>query len=594
MTAFPNQARSDGLMLKHWRKKKDVNAATFPATPAESNAASEMEQDERIVKTEPDYHYAKFNVKLPRPEYTDDEYETHFKSEDWDKSETDYLLDIAIEYDLRWIVIADRYEYTPSDQKPADESSVAVTTQAKTRTVEDMKARYYNVAAKTMALRHPMSSMSNAEFEVHEKMTKFDPKLEATRKKLAETLLSRSLDEVKEEENLLAELKRMVSRDESFFQERKELYARLEVPYNSSSSSTPYSSTEIHQVLSNLLNQDKMKKRRTLMESGSTPVSGQQPLADRNQRQPMSGPADKRGSLSGPSSHRQLTPQLEQKFGVTHHERLTAGVLFRHEKVLKLNQAKSNALTAKITAALTELSIPGRLVMPTAKVVSEYERLIQSIYKLLDIRRVSEKLDSEIKVVKAQKELNGGRERGETPVPPSSTSAIKADGSDQTSKPPDATGDNEIADSEAEEEPRGDDAEADEDEEEDAEGEEDEEDGPGSDAEDELGGRNDNHGERNEVEDGSENEEEEDGEGEGEGKADHNNNHGEKNEGEDGDENEEEQDGEGEGNNNDVAAEPARASVAPSVVTTTTTTRKRSASIMSVVSNRSSKRPRKL
>lgn len=589
---FSNQARSDGLLLNHWRKKKDVNAATFPATPAESNAASEMEQDERIVKTEPDYHYAKFNVKLPRPEYTNDEYETHFKSEDWDKSETDYLMDIAIEYDLRWIVIADRYEYTPSEQKPAGESSMAVTMQAKTRTLEDMKARYYNVAAKTMALRHPMSSMSNAEFEVHEKMTKFDPKLEAARKKLAETLLSRSLDEVKEEESLLVELKRMVTKDESFSQERKELYARLEVPYNSSSSSTPYSSTDIHQVLSNLLNQDKMKKRRFLMESGPTPVSGQQPLADRNQRQSMSGHPDKRGSLSGPSSHRQLTPQLEQKFGVTHHERLSAGVLFRHEKVLKLSQAKSNAITAKIATALAELNIPGRLVMPTAKVVSEYERLIQSIYKLLDIRRVSDKLDAEIKIVKAQKELNSARERGETSVPPSPTPATKAEGNDQTGKPPDATGVTEVADSEAEEEPRGVYAEADE-EEEDAEGEEEEEEGPGSEDEEESGDDKNNHVEKNEVEDGDENEEEDEEDGEGEGEADLNNNHDRRNEVEGGDENEENEEGEGKGNSNDVAVEAARASVAPSV-TTTTTTRKRSASIMSVVSNKSSKRPRKL
>lgn len=593
MTAFSNQARSDGLMLKHWRKKKDVNAATFPATPAESNSASEMEHDERIVKTEPDYHYTKFNVKLPRPEYTIDEYETHFKSEDWDKSETDYLMDIATDYDLRWVLISDRYEYIPAEQKPAGECAMAVTMQAKTRTMEDMKARYYNVAAKTMALRHPMSSMSNAEFEVHEKMTKFDPKLEAARKKLAETLLSRSLDEVKEEENLLAELKRMVSKDESFSQERKELYARLEVPYNSSSSSTPYSSTDIHQVLSNLLNQDKMKKRRTLMETGSTPVSGQQSLADRNQRQSMSGPPDKRGSLSGPSSYRQLTPQLEQKFGVTHHERLTAGVLFRHEKVLKLNQAKSNALTAKIAAALTELNIPGRLVMPTAKVVSEYERLMQSIYKLLDIRRVSDKLDAEIKVIKAQKELNSAGERGEMSVSSSSTSATRADCNDHTSKPLDGTGNNEVADSEAEEELPGDDAEADEVEEEDAQGEEEEEEGPGSEAEDELVDHNNNHEETNEVEHGDENENEE-GDGQGEGQADHNNNQGENNEVEDGEENEEEEYGEGEGDNNDVAPEPARASVAPRVATTMTTTRKRSASIMSAVSNKSSKRPRKL
>lgn len=600
MAVFSNQARSDGLLLKHWRKKKDVNAATFPATPAESNAASEMEQDERIVKTEPDYHYAKFNVKLLRPEYTNDEYETHFKSEDWDKSETDYLMGLAIEYDLRWIVIADRYEYTPSEQKPAGESYMAATMQAKIRTMEDMKARYYHVASKIMALHHPMSSMSNAEFEAHEKMTKFDPKLEAARKKLAKTLLSRSLDEVKEEESLLAELKRMVSKDESFSQERKELYARLEVPYNSSSSSTPYSSTEIHQVLTNLLNQDKMKKRRFLMESGSIPAAGQQPFAERNQRQSMSGHPDKRGSLSGPSSHRQLNPELEQKFGVTHHERLSAGVLFRHEKVLKLSQAKSNAITTKIAAALTELNIPGRLVMPTAKVVSEYERLIQNIYKLLDIRRVSDKLDAEIKIVKAQKELNSARERGETSVPPGPTPATKADGKDQAGKPPDATGVTEVADSEAEEEPRGDDAEVDEEEEEeeDADGDEEEEEGPGSEDEEDEGDHKNNDMEKNELEDGDENEDEDEEDGAGEEETDVNNNNDKRNKVEGGDENEKEEDEEGEeeGKNNDRAVKPTRASVPPSVTTptTTTTTRKRSASIMSIVSNKSSKRPRKL
>ncbi len=511
-------------MFKHWTKKRDANAATFPATPADSNAASEMEQEERIFKTEPDYHYAKFNVTLPGPDYTEEEYEKHLKSEDWDKQETDYLVNLVIDYDIRWVVIADRYAYQPPDQRSEGENSMAVSVQAKKRTMEDMKARYYEIAAKAMALHHPMSSMSNVEFEVHEKMTKFDPVIEMTRKRLAEVLLARSPDEIKEEEILLGELKRIVSNEERFFQERKELYTRLEVPYNSSSSSTYYSSAEIHQVLSNLLNQDKIKKRRSLMEAA--PNSASHTLPDRNQRQSTSGTTDKRGSLSGPSSYRQLSPREEQKFGVTHHERLTAGVVFRHEKITKLSQAKSNAQATKIGAALTELKIPLRLVMPTAKVVSEYERLIQSIHNLLEVRKVGDKLDTEIKVLKAQKENENARERGEASVPPASSPGIDEEASKRGGH------------------------------------------GGDSDAE-EVGAEDDEAEEEREAED----EDEASDGGEDEVRED------DDEEDENGDDHDEEDD--------DKQPSP-RASVAPSVGT-----RKRSASIMSVVSNKSSKRPRK-
>ncbi len=433
MTPFRNEARKDGLMLRHW-KKRDTSAPTFPATPADSNAASEMETDEKPAKTET-YPFTKFNVKIERPSYTEEQYETHLKSDTWGKQETDYLVNLSKDYDLRWVVIADRYEYNPGETS-GEGDAMTVTIQPTPRTMEDMKARYYEVAAKTMALHHPMSSMSTAEFDLHEKMTKFDPTRETTRKKLAEGLLHRTPDEIKEEEILLGELKRIVTNEERFSRERKELYERLQAPQSTGSTQMYQSSNELTELMKTLLNVDKNnKKRRSLMGPGdgiSSPGGGSSGQnfsgqGDRGQRHSMGGAGDKKGSMSGSSGQRQLSPREEIKYGVTHHERLTAGITFRHEKITKLSQAKSNVQSTKIAAALTELKIPPRLVMPTTKVCNEYERLIQSIHNLLDVRKISEKVESEIKILRAQREEKENRDSNGELKEPTTSEPLEAD-----------------------------------------------------------------------------------------------------------------------------------------------------------------------
>lgn len=63
-------------------------------------------------------------------DYTDAEYSQHLKSEDWTKDETDHLFDLCQRFDLRFIVIQDRYDCT----------------KFKKRDVEDLKDRYYFVS----------------------------------------------------------------------------------------------------------------------------------------------------------------------------------------------------------------------------------------------------------------------------------------------------------------------------------------------------------------------------------------------------------------------------------------------------------------
>lgn len=457
-SAFNNPARPDGLLLRHWKRREDTGPISL-ATPADSNVASEndVEEKEKAMRVEAEYPYAKFNVKVSVPEYTPEQYQSHLKNDDWTKEETDYLVNLALEYDLRWIVIWDRYEYQPSEAPKADENSMAVTVQAKQRSMEDLKARYYDVAAKTMALNQPLSSMSTTEFELHEKMTKFDAELETTRKKLAETLFARSPEEVKEEEILLAELKRIVNNQEKFAQERKELYDRLSVPH-SSGGATYKSSQDLWTLMQTLLSADKNKKRRSLAEgglsSGTTPPNGPS-QADRTHRQSISGPGDKRSSIAGSAGlgagQKQLSARDEARFGISHNERSQSGTQFRHERINKLSQAKSNVLTQKIAAALTELGIPNRLTMPTAAVCDEFEKLVGSIHILLDVRKVSEKLENEIKVAKASMEDKAAGVDGKAraaEVPNSSEQPVQED--DDGEK--DAEGEDEEEEEEEEEE----------------------------------------------------------------------------------------------------------------------------------------------
>ena len=620
---FTNPCRTDGLVLRHWRQKTGPRPTTpgGPATPAEPKSEG---LKTAVRAEEQNYHWAKYNTKVDGPEYTDEQYEAHLKSDKWTKDETDYLVHLALDFDLRWVVIADRYEYQPKEIV-SNGDSMTITLSSKPRTMEDMKARYYEVAAKMMSIQHPLSSMSTAEFDLHEKMTKYDPVRETQRKRLAEALIARSKEEIHEEEILLGELKRIVANEDRFLQERKELYNRLDHPIAQGSITMYESHAGLVQLMQTLLSQDKNKKRRSIIASNEGPSSPAQgpsgqsvPTSARDNRGSIGSASGlKKGSTSAGPQIRQLSARDEVKYGVTHHERLSSGVTFRQARVDKLVLAKSAAQQQKLQDALAQFGVPVKAVMPTAKVCSAYETLVSGIHTLLDVRKVSEKIGNEIKILKAQKELREKRERGEeeTPAAEDEGDLDKADGAEEnegeaeTEAAADEEGKEEEdveADGEAEGDGDGDgeedgsenadnddamdedededeaadaDADADEDyrrpeaatkESEDEEEEEEQED-------DEEQGVEDEENEEDEEEDEEDEEQEQEGDG---GEED-----GGEEDGEEEEEEEEESDDEG------AMAKAETASVAPS--TKSGRLHKRSASVMSVASEKSSKRQRK-
>lgn len=101
---FTSSARSDGLVLKHWRRVKTAKGA--------------------------DYEFAKFNNSTRMVVYTMVEWDTlklesaeTLNGKVWTKEETDYLLYLCHHFGLRWPVIADRYDYSSSSSSSSSPRS---------------------------------------------------------------------------------------------------------------------------------------------------------------------------------------------------------------------------------------------------------------------------------------------------------------------------------------------------------------------------------------------------------------------------------------------------------------------------------------
>lgn len=435
---FHHGGRTDGLVLRHWKRSIPgsnirSSAVTSTTTPTDVEMTTdEKESTEPEMKFEDEFPSHRWNVKVQVPSYSDEQYETHFKTDDWTREETDYLMELCKDFDLRWLIIADRYnpeEIPSTPPAPSTESDpnpngteLVKPQHYPNRSMEALKSRYYTIAAKILETHTPASNMTQTEFQLWEKMRNFDAKTETLRKNMAEKLFERTKEEADEEKLLLEELYRITKNEEDFIKMRRDLYARLEpapairrTERGEEQSTAMYqTSTGLSMLLQSLLAKEKRLKRPPMPggEPGSasaTPSDAQKWEKGRHPNQytrrdtidsrtEESGP-QKKSSTSVPNI-RTLTPAEELKFGVSHpQERLTSGVQFRHEKINRLTMAKSQVQTSKMQAALTELGIPARLLMPTDRVCREFERLVGEINLLLDARKTNEKVGAEIKVL---------------------------------------------------------------------------------------------------------------------------------------------------------------------------------------------------
>lgn len=155
---FTNPARKDGAIFCHWRRVADEGK---------------------------DYPFARFNKVVDVPAYSDLEYQQHLHDDSWTRQETDHLFDLCKRFDLRFIVIHDRWD---REKHP-------------NRSVEDLKERYYNICNILTKVRAPQGT--------EPKIRAFDAEHERKRKTQLIKLFDRTQEQVEEEENLIAELKKI-------------------------------------------------------------------------------------------------------------------------------------------------------------------------------------------------------------------------------------------------------------------------------------------------------------------------------------------------------------------------------------------------
>ncbi|KAF5233530.1 hypothetical protein FAUST_8113 [Fusarium austroamericanum] len=452
MRPFKNSARSDSnFTLRHWRRKDEKQEGIDESQEQISQGDQPQPQKNELE----DSAFAKYNVQVSVPQYSEGQYQQSLQHVDWTKEETDYLLELAQDFDLRWPLIWDRYEWNPpATNGEADDDgdeSKAIVPATRSRTLEDLKARYYEVASKMMAAQKPVQYMTQPEFSLHELMAHFNPQQEKLRKEFALNALTRSREEAREEESLLLEIKRILARSERFNDERRELYNRLDYPRSDTDINAFKSSAGLQNLLQNLVTADKTKKRKSLMpgdvnspagtvppqtaaaaSAAATAAAVAQEAGRRESTAASTGPRESTGPAPTPAAannkkgqqqqqeRRKLTTQEELLYGVTHHDRLGSGPTFRTEKINKLFSHKSNQQQMRITNVLNELDVPNKLIMPTAATTHQYEQLLAAVNSLLDARKVSDKLDQEIKTEQAKK-----AERQKAMAPPEAGSTAE-------------------------------------------------------------------------------------------------------------------------------------------------------------------------
>lgn len=98
-----------------------------------------------------------------------------------------------------------------------------------------------------------------------------------------------------------------------------------------------------------------------------------------------------------------LSKADQLRYGVVIQERLPTGVTFTSDKLTKPRIAKSSIQTEKIAAILQHIGVPEVIPLPTPAVIEQFESIMQAVATLLDLRKLGEKEEHELKIRAAEK-----------------------------------------------------------------------------------------------------------------------------------------------------------------------------------------------
>lgn len=344
---FSNPARKDGFQLRHWRREVDKNK---------------------------EYPFAKMNVAVNVPTYSDAEYHQYLQHESWTKAETDYLMQMCKKYDLRFVVIEDRWEKT-------------------NRTVEELKDRYYAVCNTLIKQRneHVKSDASLVNNNTKLQICIFDADHERKRKEQLIKLYNRTPQEVEEEQQLNAELRKIEQRKKEREKKTQDLQKLI---------TAADSTTEVRR------HEQQTQSRASTSNSRS------------NRKKVSSHVKSSRASDANSASLG--APNLETA-GIKFPEGKSQGVFLRSSRI-KLPSSVGQKRVKAITQLLTELRIEQN-PLPADITWIPFNNLRSDMVLLYELKNALSSLEYELQALKAAKDEKN-RGPSDSLMPPPATAPL--------------------------------------------------------------------------------------------------------------------------------------------------------------------------
>ncbi|KAH8827005.1 hypothetical protein DL96DRAFT_1605144 [Flagelloscypha sp. PMI_526] len=345
---FKNSARQDNLQLRHWVKVSD------PQT------------------VEQEYPFAVFDSDsspLKALKYTNEEYNQYLEDQDWPRQETDYLFSLVHDYERRWPVIYDRYEFPAS-----------------TRSMEDLKDRYFSVCRKIIRAR---GNIPEDQKIIILNNLQFDKETEVMRKKYIISLEERTPEQKADEEALHIELKRLEQNERRFRRDREELL-RMLAGIESGLADTIEDDSAMA-----ILNSDLKRKKKGLDFETSSSAGGSVGI-------PKRPPPPKNAAYDAQHCITRVEPTTAPAL-VTKNAHTPAFL-----RTLKLPVPKQS-VHQKVTDILKEVNVnPSRLVMPTRDNVRLFENVIDAASALAEIKKQLDKTDYDVHVLNERLKVSSG------------------------------------------------------------------------------------------------------------------------------------------------------------------------------------------
>lgn len=433
---FRNPARQDSLILRHWLPELEQEQIEQQYAQKKEQGKTE-DFDLRAGETDDIpriYRFSDQNTDSGVYRYSNDEYHQHLRDEDWTKEETDYLMDLCSAYDLRFVVITDRYEWA-----------------GKERSMEDLKARYYAICRRLIRSR-----ISTDDMDARQQLVStysFDRTREVERKKHVARLFSRTPQQLAEEEALYVEARRLEQNEAKFAAEREELLRLLggwerlpnvrsetvaaagsgvggATPEEEASAEAARKANRKRKAAAAAAEVDEDGTSSKTGESASTPLG---PLTAKQKAELRSKHFDEVQNIvrfdpqaaatlansKPPYPHLTGTPSTYPPVAqASNNASASHGAYLRSTRML---MPRSN-LALKTQEALAELRPPIslRLTFPTQSNCEKWEGVVGAVTSGLEMKRQLDRVQSELRI--AQMRSQGG-------APPSSSASIQQTGS---------------------------------------------------------------------------------------------------------------------------------------------------------------------